>query len=326
MPASQISPTVIELFAGAGLLGEAFRNAGCVLEHAYDADPTAVTSYHINHQRPVTCCDLTTTEPTGSCDILLAGPPCQGFSTLGKRDPNDPRNRLSLVVADWACALRPSIVVVENVAAFAGSPAWRSLTQRLRQCGYEVSHGIFDAASYGAAQRRLRSFTVAALTFVPHINPRRRASRTVREAWLNLPEPRTQDPMSYAPKPSDLALRRFKATPPGGDKRTILAAAPELAPPSWWKSRSSVTDVWGRIHWDEPSNTIRTAFQNPSKGRYVHPDQHRVITLREGARLQGIPDSWTFAGSPTQIARQIGNGVPIPLGRAIARSICTMLN
>jgi len=65
------------------------------------------------------------------------------------------------------------------------------------------------------------------------------------------------------------------------------------------------------MHWDRPANTLRTAFLNPSKGRYIHPEQNRVISLREGARLQSVPDSYLFAGTPTQIARQIDNGVPI---------------
>src|SRR3546814_6511144 len=75
------------------------------------------------------------------------------------------------------------------------------------------------------------------------------------------------------------------------------------------------TDVWGRIDPDQPSNTIRCTFQNPSKGRYLHPIENRTLSLREGARLQGVPDCWTFAGRPYPVARQIGNGVPVPLAR-----------
>src|SRR5690606_16390875 len=92
-------------------------------------------------------------------------------------------------------------------------------------------------------------------------------------------------------------------------------------PPSWKSIGCQATDVWGRIDPDVPANTIRCAFQNPSKGRYLHPTEDRVITLREGARLQGVPDDWTFAGRPYPIARQIGNGVPVPLAAAVARSI-----
>jgi DNA (cytosine-5)-methyltransferase 1 len=112
---------------------------------------------------------------------------------------------------------------------------------------------------------------------------------------------------------------------PGGDKRDVMRYAPELTPPSWWRLRCQVTDAWGRMEWDRPSNTIRTALQNPSKGRYIHPEQHRVISLREAARLHTIPDGWRFAGSPKQVARQIGNSVPPSLGRAVARAVNEVL-
>lgn len=320
------APKVIELFAGAGLLGYAFREAGCVIEHAYEMDPTAVKSHSRNVQSDVTCVDLTKQRPTGKCDILIAGPPCQGFSTLGKQLPNDPRNSLSLLVADWACKLQPEIVVIENVAAFIETPSWIKMTRRLRRNGFHVASIILNAADYGVAQRRIRSFTIATKRSDLAIKPRRRPARVIRDAWRELPNSNSDGIMSYAPKPSELAYKRFLATPPRGDKRSIMESAPELAPASWWNTPNAVTDVWGRMNWESQANTLRTAFQNPSKGRYVHPKKHRVITLREGARLQGIPDRWQFEGSPTQIARQIGNGVPIPLGKAVARSVVNALN
>jgi DNA (cytosine-5)-methyltransferase 1 len=105
----------------------------------------------------------------------------------------------------------------------------------------------------------------------------------------------------------------------------VLRLAPHLAPKSWWKIGGQATDVWGRMLWDEPSNTLRTALLNASKGRYIHPEQHRVITLREAARLQSVPDCWIFEGTPYQIARQIGNGVPPLLGRAVAKAILALI-
>ena len=113
----------------------------------------------------------------------------------------------------------------------------------------------------------------------------------------------------------------MKVIPPGGDKRDIMRAAPELAPPSWWRTQSAVTDVWGRLHWDRPSNTLRTRLLNASKGRYIHPDQHRVMTLREAARLHSIPDTWRLDGYAYHVAQQIGNSVPPRLGRAVARTV-----
>ena len=88
---------------------------------------------------------------------------------------------------------------------------------------------------------------------------------------------------------------------------------------------NQAVDVWGRMDWNKPANTLRCSFQSASKGRYLHPEQHRVISIREGARLQGIPDNWVFSGDRSSIARQIGNGVPVPLARAVADAIGKVL-
>jgi len=117
----------------------------------------------------------------------------------------------------------------------------------------------------------------------------------------------------------------MRLIPTGGDKRDLMRAAPDLCPPSWRQVGCQATDVWGRIDPDKPANTLRCAFQNPSKGRYIHPTANRVISLREGARLQGVPDAWHFVGRNYPVARQIGNGVPVPLARAVAGSIRQLL-
>jgi DNA (cytosine-5)-methyltransferase 1 len=113
----------------------------------------------------------------------------------------------------------------------------------------------------------------------------------------------------------------MKLIPAEGDRWSLIERAPDLLPKSLVRLGNNATDVWGRLRWDKPSNTLRTVSLHPSKGRYMHPEQHRVITLREAARLHSIPDSWEFVGYPAQIARQIGNSVPPGLGRAIARAV-----
>ena len=317
-------PSVTELFAGAGLLSEAFRQIGCDIQAAYELDPFACASYRQNVGSHIECADLARLRPRGKCDILAAGPPCQGFSTLGKRDPNDVRNSLSLIVLKWAAKLKPRIVVIENVAAYSSSPVHDQVCAGLGKLGFGVTTLVLNAADYGSCQLRLRSFTIGLRGSEPSLKPRRRRGGAVRDAWEGLEKTKDSALMAYAPKPSSLAKDRFQATPAGGDKRSIMVRAPHLAAPSWWRSPGAVTDVWGRMHWSRPSNTIRTSFQNPSKGRYVHPEEDRVITLREGARLQGIPDRWILEGSPTQVARQIGNGVPLPLGRAVGRALLSL--
>ena len=321
LPRLGSEPRIVDLFAGAGLLSHAFASAGFALERAIEVNAKAAATYALNLGNDIECSDIRHVQPEGRCDVLIAGPPCQGFSTLGKRDQSDPRNRLSMYVVRWAEALRPKIVVIENVAAFLNAPIWKLLKRRLKRAGYEVSGAAYNAADFGVPQLRMRSFTFATLGKMPTPLPTAVAPRTVREAWEGLPADPDGHNFHYAPKPTEIALRRMRLISPGGDRRDVMARCPELAPPSWWRPRSEITDVWGRMVWDRPSNTLRTALQNPSKGRYIHPEQHRVISLREAARLHSIPDEWQFVGEPYPIAEQIGNSVPPLLGMAVARAV-----
>ena len=225
------------------------------------------------------------------------------------------------MVGEWALNTNAVVIVIENVPQFINSVYWDRLRDEMDQYGFETTTWILDAYDYGTPQRRLRSFSILSKIGIP---PKPRKSRkrvTVRDAFSGLPSKPSQKDMDYAPIPSDIALKRFKNIPPGGDKRDVMKIAPELCPASWYEILGQATDVWGRMHFDEPSNTIRCSFLNASKGRYIHPTENRVISLREGARLQGVPDEWKFCGESYPIARQIGNGVPLPLGRAVAKSI-----
>lgn len=318
---------MIDLFAGAGLLSFAFQRSGFDIIQSVELDAAAANTYRANLGDAIRVGDVRRIHPLSQCDVLVAGPPCQGFSTLGKRNRSDPRNELCMEVVRWARRCDPSLIVVENVEAFLQAETWERLCNGLQRMGYETSAIVLNAVDFGVAQQRRRSFTFASQIGTPSVHkPRMKKCRTVLDAWTDLaPEP---DGLNHhvSPAPSPLALARMKTIPPGGDKRDIMAAAPHLAPPSWWRVGCAVTDVWGRMQWDSPSNTLRTALQNPSKGRYIHPEQHRVISLREAARLHSIPDDWRFVGLPTQVARQIGNSVPPQLGRAVALACMRQLN
>lgn len=317
---------VVDLFAGAGLLSYAFKSERFQILRAIEQNTVAAQTYRQNLGDHVEVADLCSLEPQGLCDVLIGGPPCQGFSTLGRRDKNDPRNRLTMQMAIWAETLKPKVVVVENVPTFLTSTHWMKLKTRFEQLGYEVTSMLLCASDFGVPQVRRRCFAIASKIGLPAIPiPRRRRLISVREAWEGLPHQPNGVNGHIARIPTPVALARMKAIPPGGDKRDVLRLAPHLAPKSWWKIGSQATDVWGRMLWDEPCNTLRTALLNASKGRYIHPEQHRVITLREAARLHSIPDSWSFAGTPYQIARQIGNGVPPLLGRTVARAVRSLL-
>jgi DNA (cytosine-5)-methyltransferase 1 len=317
----------VDLFAGAGLFSDAFQREGFRVVRAVELNRKAAATYDRNIDTLLDVGDVRAFRPKGRCDVIIAGPPCQGFSTLGKRDSSDPRNQLSLEVVRWVREMKPRVVVIENVAAFLNAPVWQILGRRLKALGYEVRSDVHDAATLGVPQRRSRSLTVA-IRGGGELSPlRKRPVVTVRDAWDGLSERPDGKNLHIHIPPTPLALARMKVIPAGGDKRDIMKRAPHLAPPSWWNTRGEVTDVWGRMRWDEPANTLRTIFVNPSKGRYIHPNQHRVITLREAARLQSIPDDFEFADTvPRIVARQIGNSVPTLLGRAVARAVSRYLD
>ena len=318
-------PRVIELFSGAGLFGYAFQAEGFQLSMAYERDPVAAATYARNLSDHVKICDLAKQRPEGSAEVIIAGPPCQGYSSLGTRDPNDPRNFLALIIPDWAEAVGASVVVVENVARFLKSSAWDQIGIRFKESGFEKHVWVIDAANYGAPQRRVRSFTVFSKIGRPNLegysSPTR---RTVREAFAGLPPFPCQEIQHYTLPRSEFAMRRIRLVPEGGDIRDVARKARHLVPPSWFRTNGKIIDIWGRMRWDNAAPTIRTGFLNPSRGRFLHPSEHRPISFREGARLQMVPDEFQFEGTSEQIARQIGNGVSVGVGRAMARAVAAL--
>src|SRR5262249_605427 len=143
-------PTVIDLFAGAGLLSHAFREERFSVEYAIELDAAAARTYAANLGPHIRVADVRRVKPTGRFDVLVAAPPCHGFSGLGKRDSDDPRNLLSLEVVRWAKYTRPRVVVIENVARFVGSSVWTRLTAALRRLGYEITAIELNAVDFGA--------------------------------------------------------------------------------------------------------------------------------------------------------------------------------
>jgi DNA (cytosine-5)-methyltransferase 1 len=309
-----------DMFSGAGLFSAGAVRAGMHPAFAIDLSKDAIATYNRNIGPVGAVGSVTDERELPKVDVLLAGPPCQGFSTLGRMDPLDERNALALQVPVWAEKMGASVVVVENVPPFVQSEKWRQLVARFRKLGYAVDAWELEASEFGTPQLRRRSFTLASK--IGKIEPPKPTGGPLLTAGEVLSRPiRDGDPMHVWPTPIGVAARRIVLVPPKGDKRDIMRLAPELCPPSWVKVGCQATDVWGRIDPDRPVNTLRCTFQNPSKGRYLHPTENRTLSLREGARLQGVPDDWIFEGLPYPVARQIGNGVPVPLAEAVGRSI-----
>lgn len=317
-----MKPSVIDVFSGAGLFSQGFKAAGFEPILAVELDHHAVGSYNRNIGDVAVCADIMDLRNIPPADVLIAGPPCQGFSTLGRRDVADARNNLGVLIPELANAAGALVAIVENVPPFLRSNQWSEMAERFRFGGFSVQTWLLDAANFATPQVRKRAFTVASkIGIISHpvvVSDVIPSGCVFHDADAN-------DPLHIWPTPSRLAESRMSLIPIGGDKRDVLKMAPTLCPPSWTKLGAQATDVWGRIDPRYPSNTLRCRFQNPSTGRYIHPIENRVLSLREGARLQGVPDSWHFVGSPTSVARQIGNGVPVPLATAVASSVYNAL-
>lgn len=346
---------LIDLFSGAGGLTLGFTDrrfcGGFESVWSLDMDRAAVETHRANFGPHADCGDIeewiASDRPIPKADVVIGGPPCQGFSLLNKRRAGDRRRALWLPFMDVVERSDASVFVIENVAELLKSPECGDIESHARSLGFSVVKGILLAADYGAPQTRKRTVIVGykngmvAPAFPPlptHANPNAVSNlppwRTVRDVIADLPVPvgtevrEAKAPLNlhFGRNPTEKSLKRYKAVPPGGNRFDLQRNAPEITPDCWIRKTSGGTDLFGRLWWDRPSVTIRTEFFKPEKGRYLHPDQDRPITHREAARLMGFPDDFIFVGSKVEIARQIGNAVPPPLAGAVAAVVAQLLD
>jgi DNA (cytosine-5)-methyltransferase 1 len=346
---------VIDLFAGAGGMTLGFTDprfgGGFESVWAVDNDKAATMTYAANFGDHATCTDIDAWMKGGGevprADVIIGGPPCQGFSLLNKRRDGDARRALWQPFMDVVEQSGARAFVIENVAQLLASPEHDLITARAADLGFATVSGILQAADYGAPQTRKRTVIVgwrssgtSGPAFPPlptHASPDRHSNlphwRTVRDAIGDLPKPVGTEPravaaplnLHYGRNPTAKSLARYKAVPAGGNRFDLQRVAPEITPQCWIRKTSGGTDLFGRLWWHRPSVTIRTEFFKPEKGRYLHPTQHRPITHREAARLMGFPDDFVFVGTKTEIAKQIGNAVPPALAGAIAQMVADLL-
>lgn len=346
---------LIDLFCGAGGMTEGFRQTGQYeLVDSVELDLAAAASYSLNHGGDHLyvggIADWRESHGEITADVIIGGPPCQGFSALGKQDVQDERNLLWQEYALAIVASRPRYFVIENVAQFLTSPQFRDLREWTEPHGalsnYEVHPFLLNASDFGSYQSRKRAVVIGRHRDLPpvpeptgtHVGDR----RTVRDAFVGMPArtsaihlpertlgfhgatiagPYTSKELHVGRDYSDLSLARFATIPVGGNRFNL----PEPLKAECWKKHTTGSgDVMGRLHWDRPSVTIRTEFFKPEKGRYLHPVENRAITHFEAARLQGFPDDYRWAGSKTAIARQIGNAVPVQLSRALGEFVAAL--
>lgn len=360
------SVRLIDLFSGAGGLTLGFCLAGEGLFRpvwANDFNEYACATYQMNFGAHAVAGDILEILDTGSipeADVVVGGPPCQGFSLLNKGRNGDHRRSLWRPFLDVVRLAGARVFVMENVPQLLGSLEHEAIVQEADELGFMTASAKLCAADYGVPQTRHRAFIVGSSIcdpapffppkkthlkadnlFMPKLSeelsdyiPQPRPWRTVRDVIANLPPPEGTEIRSSIPPPLDLhfgrnptakSVARYRAIPQEGMNRFDLQErALELTPQCWIRKKTGGTDLFGRLWWDRPAFTIRTEFFKPEKGRYLHPEQHRPITHREAARVQSFPDDFRFVGTKIEIARQVGNAVPPLLAAAIANSVVMM--
>jgi DNA (cytosine-5)-methyltransferase 1 len=354
---------IIDLFAGAGgfTLGFTLLNDEMSKEvfqpiWANDFNKYAADTYNANFGDHCVYGDIVDILENKAiqipqADLVIGGPPCQGFSLLNKNREGDPRKELWRPYMEIVQLSGAKVFVMENVPQLLGTAEYEAIVAHAQSLGFEVCPGKkLCAADYGVPQMRYRAIIVGSkignpCDFFPpvptHRNPGKPVSllnhelpvwRTVRDAIGELPRPVGTEirineeekalTLHFGRTPTAMSIERYKSIPEEGMNRVdLLRNAPHLTPDCWVRKKTGGTDLFGRMWWDRPSFTIRTEFFKPEKGRYLHPEQHRPITHREAARIQSFPDTFIFKGSKTEIAKQIGNAVPPMFAKSIARMV-----
>ena len=331
-------PTAIDLFSGCGGLSRGLKDAGFDVRAAVEIDARARETYKLNHNdvplvgtdiRSISAAQLLRTcqLKRGQLDLMAGCPPCQGFSTLRARNGHapapDPRNSLIDEFARLALSLRPKLIMMENVPALARYEKFISFTRKLEDNGYQVIVEILDVCNFEVPQRRKRLILSASRIGSPRLAKSKAKKKTVRDTIGQLPKAGLSgDPLHdlLSTKRSDRVQSLINSIPKNGGSRHSLPVEMKLR---CHKKTSGFNDVYGRMKWDDVSPTITSGCSNPSKGRFIHPEENRPITLREAALLQGFPTNYSFniAHGKESIALMIGNALPPPFIKAHSKEM-----
>lgn len=347
-------PLAIDLFCGAGGLSLGFEQAGFNIAAAVDSDPLNISTYSCNFPSTKTICadisclsgedirELSGLSADDRIDVVFGGPPCQGFSMIGKRDLADPRNRLIAEFCRLVRELSPKYFVMENVAGLMYSPSRavleRSL-QRLGECDYEwvAPVRLLDAQEYGVPQRRRRVFVLGFKSgeCSPHYPAAIKKRSTVWDAISDLRHVRRSrklfssdvftgplgSPSVYAAK---LRARTEEEELTGcrlcRHERSVVTRFRHTSP-----GKTERISRFARLNRTTVAPTIRAGTPRShgsfTAARPIHPTQPRCITVREAARLQSFPDWFQFHPTQWHGFQQVGNSVPPMLAKAVARAL-----
>lgn len=329
--------TAVSLYAGAGGLDWGFARAGFELLWAIDSDLQAVETYRENLGDHIVHGELPGDGPTDLApDLVLGGPPCQGFSVIGRMDPDDPRSRHVHHFLDVVEQLGPRAFCMENVKALADSPRWETvredLIDRATALDYEVALFVLNAADYGVAQARERTFFVGLRGGTPLCPvPTTKASPpTVKDVLSALPrfgEPGNRTGTTAKVVPAGRPVMR--PSPHSGSllfngsgRPLRLDGAAKTLPASMGGNATPIIDQDELEHGADPwvVGYHRRLCQGRAPNRHA-PSRLRRITVEEAAALQSFPRDWKWRGPKGAIYRQIGNAVPPALAESVAVSL-----
>lgn len=341
----------IDLFAGCGGLSKGFMDAGFDIIVGVDNDQAALNTFKLNHSGAEALnADLSKQETfeeikriagKKDIDVIIAGPPCQGFSLTGPRNFDDPRNKLYLAVIEMVKQYQPKGFIIENVPGMAtmyDGQVKDEILKRFREMGYNIDCRILCAADYGVPQLRRRLIFMGVRQDIGHPSfPMPTFSeesyRTCGDAISDLPSREKelgQEEDVYTSEPiteyqklmrgNCSVLYNHVATEHKQFVKDTIAFVPEGGnykdlPEGWGESRR-FHEAWTRYDSRRPSKTIDTGHRN-----HFHYKWNRVPTIRENARLQSFPDDFIFTGTKTQQNRQVGNAVPPLLGYALGLAL-----
>ena len=343
---------VLDLFCGAGGFSAGLDKLdNFETKVGLDFDKYAIETFRNNFKDAVAICgDITNSEVKDEVirvsreqgiNMIIGGPPCQGFSLKGKNlGLDDPRNFLFLEYLDIVERLQPEVVVIENVKNLLNSENGYFIEQikkRFEKLEYIINYGVLNAKYFGVPQSRERTIIIASKEKCIDL-PMQHTNNftTVRDAisdlaylesgegnfeseYKNKPQSEYQKMLRgeklynhIATRHSDKAIEKLKMIPPEGDKSYL---------PKELHGKQKFSTTWSRLEWDKQSPTIDTRFDTPSNGRNSHPFLNRAITPREAARIQSFDDDFIFYGPKIATGKQIGNAVPPLLAKAIGEAI-----
>jgi len=343
---------IIDLFCGAGGLSLGFEMAKFRIDLAIELEENYYSAYRRNHSETLTLnknitllnCEEISNKYLKSNEIdgIIGGPPCIGFSTVGNRRPDDPRNTLIFYFIQWVKYFKPKFFVMENVPGILSMGKGKvveNVVNLYKEMGYNCKMEILLAADYGVPQLRQRVFfigtqdkSVNSLT-IQKTNKNNIAMKSDKERVENSTVKYNGSPLTqyqeylrensdelydhFAPNHSEIVRKRISHIDQGMNHGSL---------PKEFQLKGGYPNIYGRLHLGFPADTITGNCGCVSApGRFIHPTQNRAISIREAARLQSFPDRYKFCGTMKDKYKQVGNAVPPLMAYAVAKSINKML-